>query len=157
MATTTAELTQIKRSVFINAPKSRVWRAITSAREFSIWFGAAFDGEFRPGTRLSMVSTHPGECQGVPFFINVEHIDQENSFAWTWDPGVPDPTIDLKTQPKTQVEFTLTEQDGGTLVTVIETGFDKFTLDRRAKLFSENSRGWDFQLKSLESYVSQAA
>ena len=156
MATALAELTQIERSVFIKASKSRVWRALTSAREFGIWFGAAFEGEFKLGARLSMISTHPGECQGVPFFINVESINPEHSFAWTWDPGVPDPTVDLKTQPQTRVEFTLAEQDGGTLVTVIESGFDKFSLDRRAKLFSENSRGWDFQLQSLHSYVSQA-
>ncbi len=156
MATTAPELTRIERSVFLKAPKNRVWRAIISPREFSTWFGAKFEGVFKPGARLNMVSTHPGEHNGKPFRIEVDRIEPEDSFSWTWGPGVSD-AADASTQPKTRVEFTLVEQDGGTLVTVIETGFDQFSLERRAKMFSDNSRGWDIQMASLNQYVSQAA
>ena len=35
---------RIEKRVLLRAPRSRVWRAITDAREFGSWFGVAFDG-----------------------------------------------------------------------------------------------------------------
>jgi hypothetical protein len=55
------------------------------------------------------------------------------------------------------VEFRLTEVEGGTLVTVVETGFDHLSLARRARVFEENTNGWAIQLESLTRYAGQGA
>lgn len=49
---TTTLTDRIERSILINAPRSRVWRALTTPGEFREWFGLAPNGEFTPGARL---------------------------------------------------------------------------------------------------------
>ncbi len=41
---------RIEKQILLRAPRERVWRAISDAKEFGIWFGVAFDGPL-PRTR----------------------------------------------------------------------------------------------------------
>jgi uncharacterized protein YndB with AHSA1/START domain len=55
------------------------------------------------------------------------------------------------------VEFTLKKIDGGTLLTVTESGFDKLPEHRRAEAFRMNQGGWNQQMKNIEAYVSKSS
>jgi uncharacterized protein YndB with AHSA1/START domain len=148
----TSELTKIERKALIRAPRSRVWRALTTSQEFSKWFSADLEGSFVPGERLDMISTHPSG-KGARFYLIVERMEPEHTFSWRWHPGSAKSDED----GTTLVEFHLEEVAEGTLVTVTETGFDGISLARRAKAFEENSHGWEIQLESLKQYANQAA
>jgi uncharacterized protein YndB with AHSA1/START domain len=55
----------------------------------------------------------------------------------------------------TLVEFTLEDAEGGgTTLTIVESGFDKIPLARRAEAFRMNTEGWGGQIKNLTAYVS---
>jgi hypothetical protein len=60
-------------------------------------------------------------------------------------------------RPGTLVTFELAEAPGGTLLTVVESGFDSIPLERRAKAFSANEEGWSAQVVNIERHVDQAA
>ena len=64
------------------------------------------------------------------------------------------PAIDYSAEPMTLVEFTLEEAEGGTALTIVESGFDRIPLARRAEAFRMNTEGWGGQIKNLERYVS---
>jgi uncharacterized protein YndB with AHSA1/START domain len=147
--TASTDLSRIERSVWIRAPRARVWRAITNVAEFSAWFRVTAEGEFAPGARVRMTSTHPG-YEGISFFIEIAAVEPERTFSWRWHPGAQQSPDD---EPKTLVEFRLTDEEGGTRVTVIETGFERLSLGRRAAAFQDNTRGWEFQLEALDGYV----
>jgi uncharacterized protein YndB with AHSA1/START domain len=149
--TASTDLSRIERSIFIRAPRARVWRAITKVAEFSAWFRVTAEGEFAPGARVRMTSTHPG-YEGISFFIEIAGVEPERTFSWRWHPGAQQPPED---EPKTLVEFRLTEEGGGTRVTVTETGFERISLERRAAAFEDNTKGWEFQLKALEGYAGR--
>jgi uncharacterized protein YndB with AHSA1/START domain len=149
---TPQEHTKIERKTMIHAPRSRVWRALTNAQEFSKWFSADLAGAFEPGKRLDMVSTHP--CgNNARFYVIVERMEPEHTFSWRWHPG----SAKADEDGSTLVEFHLEEVQGGTLLTVTESGFDRISLARRAKAFEENTRGWEMQMESLKQYATQAA
>ena len=152
----TTEQSRIERKTLIRAPRSRVWRAITDLGQFSIWFGVKAEGAFEPGARLRMTSTHKGH-EGITFFMTVDEISPEHRFSWRWNPGSEQPPPETPTAPTTLVEFLLDEVEGGTMVTVIESGFDRVDPALRAKAFADNSEGWDFQMKSLSDYVGKTA
>ena len=153
---TASALSRVERSSLVRAPRSRVWQALTNVKEFSKWFGVEAEGEFAPGARLRMVSTH--ECgKGQEFFVDVVSMEAPETFSWRWSPGSKQPGEDTSSEPATLVEFRLTEAEGGTLVTVVESGFDRLSLARRARVFEENDRGWEFQLASLTRYAGQTA
>jgi uncharacterized protein YndB with AHSA1/START domain len=149
--TASTDFSRIERSVWIRAPRTRVWRAITNVAEFSAWFRVTAEGEFAPGARVRMTSTHPG-YEGISFFIEIADVEPEHTFSWRWHPGAQQPPED---EPKTLVEFRLTDEDGGTRVTVTESGFEQISLARRAAAFEDNTKGWEFQLKALDGYVGR--
>ncbi len=84
---------RIEKRVVLRAPRSRVWRAISDAKEFGTWFRITLDGAFAAGK-------------------------------------------------------------GGTALTIVESGFDRIPLARRAEAFRMNTEGWGGQIKNLERYVS---
>jgi len=64
-----------------------------------------------------------------------------------------EPGVDYSQEPSRLVVFTLEEADGGILLTVSESGFDRIPLDRRAKAFTANEQGWGMQVKLIEAYL----
>jgi uncharacterized protein YndB with AHSA1/START domain len=147
---------RIEKRVTLRAPRSKVWRALTQIDEFCRWFGLEkADGEFAPGARVRMIPADKS-C-GDEFHVFVEQMDPERLFSWRWHPGAPDPNADYYAEPTTLVVFELKEVAGGTLLTIVESGFNRISLTRRAKVLGENDGGWDEQLVSLERYVGQAS
>ena len=106
---------------------------------------------------MDMVSTHP-LAAGAKFTVEVETIEPERLFSWRWHPGAkPAGTVVEDVEPSTRVEFRLEDAEGGTLVTVVESGFDRLSLARRAKAFEENEKGWEIQLAALDEYAGRPA
>jgi hypothetical protein len=54
------------------------------------------------------------------------------------------------------VEFHLEPVKEGTLLTVVESGFDRLPAGRRMEAFRMNEEGWSTQLKNIEEYVTPA-
>jgi len=153
---TPSDLNRIQKHILIRAPRHKVWRALTTLEEFARWFQVKAEGAFAPGVTVDMVSTHPLGA-GARFSVTVQTMEPEQLFSWTWHPGVKPAGVENASEPTTLVEFRLVEDEGGTLVTVSESGFDKLSLDRRAKAFRENEKGWEIQLAALRDYAGESA
>ena len=72
-----------------------------------------------------------------------------------WHPYAIDPTVDYSSEPMTLVEFRLEDADGGTLLMIVESGFDRVPLARRAEAFKMNEQGWTEQMRNIDRYVSR--
>jgi uncharacterized protein YndB with AHSA1/START domain len=145
---------QIQKTIVLNAPRSKVWRALTDSRRFGEWFQARVDGPFKPGQRASGAVTYKG-YEHLRFEVTIEQMEPERLFSWRWQPG-GDPDID-PAEPTTLVVFELEEVAEGTRLTVTESGFDRIPVAWRAKAFRENDEGWSGQLESLRKYIASAA
>ena len=146
----TAQMSAIEQQVIIHAPRSRVWKALTTPSEFSTWFRANVSAtEFREGDRIDLVSTYPGH-EGTAFFIQIDKIEPEHCFVWRWGP------VKATAEDKlTTVTIELEEIPQGTRVKVTESGFDQFSLEQRAKAFEANTQGWKLQTQNLRNYAEQ--
>jgi uncharacterized protein YndB with AHSA1/START domain len=146
---------QIEKRILLHAPRSRVWRALADAESFGQWFGVKMNGSFTPGARMQGKILHKG-YEHVPFEITIERMEPERAFSWRWHPNAIDPNTDYSAEPTTLVVFELEENGEGTLLTVVESGFDGIPLTRRAEAYRGNEGGWAAQMQSIERYVSQA-
>jgi len=160
MTTTTPTSTgdRIEEQVLLNAPRARVWRALTNAGELGAWFGVNLAGAtIAPGARVTGNITSPG-YEHVVFDAIVEEMEPERRFAWRWHPHALDPAVDYSAEQRTLVAFTLEDApDGGTLLRVVESGFDAIPEARRESAFRGNSGGWRGQLqKRLPAYLASA-
>jgi hypothetical protein len=62
--------------------------------------------------------------------------------------------VDYSSEEPTLVTFTLSDAPGnGTLLTVVESGFDKVPAHRREEAFRMNSGGWDAQMQNIARHV----
>jgi uncharacterized protein YndB with AHSA1/START domain len=155
---TLSSLNQIQRSTFVRASRSRVWRALTDISEFCKWFSAETDDPaFQPGANIKFRSTYPGPYYKMEFSVNIEEMAAEQTFSWRWHPGAKVPGEDVSSEPMTLVTFTLEDAEGGTRVTVTETGFDELFATRRDRAFKDNDSGWKTQMAAFEGYFSEGA
>ena len=146
---------RIERHIDMNAPITRVWRALTDHTKFSAWFGGTLNGPFQVGRS---VRADFGECCGhkdARANITVVAMDPEHYFAWHWHPFAIDPAQDYSAEEPTLVEFRLQPIDGGTRLSVVESGFDRIPAHRRDEAFRMNSGGWDAQIRNIAEYVNR--
>lgn len=166
MPTTTTD--RIEKSIVLRAPRARVWRALTDPQEFGDWFGMRFLDPFAPGAtvRATIVGTivdpdvaaAQRQHAGMTFELVIDRIEPQRVFSFRWHPGAVDPAVDYSKEPTTLVEFVLEELHDGTKLTVVESGFDRIPIERRALAFNGNEQGWGIVVtliaKYLESHVA---
>jgi uncharacterized protein YndB with AHSA1/START domain len=83
-------------------------------------------------------------------------MEPERLFSFTWHPYAVDPNEDYSGEPPTLVEFTLQKTAKGTLLRVVESGFDKLPAKRCNEAFRMNERGWSAQIGNIGQHVGQA-
>lgn len=167
---------RIEKQIRLAAPRSRVWRAISDSEEFGEWFGVSLDGPWVPGKAMRGHFGQPvTQAQidqalakvGLPsapiattlpeVFCVVEAIEPETYFAFRWIPYGIDAGIDPAKEPTTLVEFRLADDGAGTLLSVVESGFDRVPLARRRRAFLMNRGGWSAQLENISGYLRSSA
>ncbi|AOJ89889.1 vanillate O-demethylase oxidoreductase VanB [Burkholderia sp. MSMB0856] len=158
---------RIEKQALLAAPLARVWEAVSNAWEFGTWFGVTFDGPFVADRPLfgritpTRVDDDVAKAQepyaGTVFEIVVDRVEPKQRFSFRWHPFAIDPNIDYASEPMTLVTFALAEANGGTLLTITETGFDQLIATRRAKAREMNDHGWAAQMMLITKYLAKHA
>jgi uncharacterized protein YndB with AHSA1/START domain len=156
---------QIEKTTIVKAPLAKVWQAISDAKAFGTWFGIAFEGPFVAGqtTRGAIAKTQVDDAiaaQQAPYVgmrcdLQIERIEPMKLLSFRWHPGA-DPDVGPDA-PTTLVVFELAEVEGGTRLTITESGFEALPLERRAKAFADNEGGWEAQLTLVAKYLARGA
>ena len=147
----------VEREILIEASPAVVWRVITEPGHISRWFSdeaelealAGVDGAltWRPGGR----SRNKDLDASVPIRVVEAEPFRRFSFRWNHPLGAePDESNSAL------VEFSLTEEAGGTRLRVVESGIDAVTRDEedKARYFESHDQGWQRHLRELRDYVA---
>jgi len=146
---------RIEKQVVVRAPRARVWRALTDAQEFGTWFGVRPTSGFKPGARVSGAVTHKG-YEHLTWAVTIVAMEPARKLSWRWHPGAVSAS-DVADEPTTLVEFELADIEGGTLVKVVETGFDAIPATRRGDAYRSNDEGWGAQIDAIRRHVEAAS
>ncbi|MGE0868432.1 MAG: SRPBCC family protein [Kofleriaceae bacterium] len=167
---------RIEKRITLRAPIARVWRAISDTAQFGAWFGVKLDRPFAAGEAVTGVfEGHFDEAELIAHqqrlglkpskirppaphavFCTVERIEPERYLSFRWIPYGIDAECDPKDEPTTLVELQLEPTHHGTLLTIVESGFDRVPAHRRARAFMMNEGGWTAQLDNIKRYVEAA-
>ena len=130
------EAISLKRSIWINAPRERVWQAVSIPEQIAAWFA--------PGM------TFKNENNIISILMDGQYID----VAWV---EVIDPPRELTTRPqpdkKTATTYLLEEENGGTRFTVIESSLEALPAEDRANYLERNGSEWEKALGNLNAYI----
>lgn len=153
----------IVKTMIFKAPLERVWSAVSDADEFGQWFGVRFDGPFTPHTPLTghivptVVDPEVAKMQephrGLPFAFTVNAIEPMSRISFSWHPFAIEKGRDYSAEPMTLITFALETVEGGTKLTLTESGFDGIPLERRLEAFRANEGGWAHQMKLIEGWL----
>ena len=153
MPTTAPSTDRIEKQITLDAPRSRVWRALTDVEQFNAWFGVSLATPFAPGAEVSG-RINIRSYEHVTLTIWIETMDAERFFSFRWHPYAIETGIDYSAEPTTLVSFTLEDAGAGTRLTIVESGFDAIPESRRAKAFTMNSNGWNGQAENIRKFLA---
>jgi uncharacterized protein YndB with AHSA1/START domain len=143
---------RIEKHAVLRAPIERVWSAISDSAQFGAWFKARFHEPFVAGRSVVGEFTEPGYV-GRKFVVRVEEITEPERFAFRWHPHEMDRPADSSPEA-TLVQFLLEPHPEGTLLRIVESGFDRLPPEERERQLRANSEGWDQQIGRVSAYVS---
>jgi uncharacterized protein YndB with AHSA1/START domain len=144
---------RIEKLVDLDAPRSRVWRALTDYTQFNQWFGVLLTTPFSAGTAVSG-KMNIRNYEHFTLTIWIESMEPERLFSFRWHPYALEEGVDYSAEPTTLVTFTLEDAGTGTQLTIVESGFDAIPESRRAKAFSMNERGWNGQAENIRKFLA---
>jgi len=154
MPTSAPSTDRIEKQITLDAPRSRVWRALTEVKEFNAWFGVSLATPFAPGAEVSG-QINIRNYEHVTMTIWIETMEPPRFFSFRWHPYAIERGVDYSAEPTTLVSFTLEDVGAGTRLTIVESGFDAIPVSRRAKAFSMNSNGWNGQAENIRKFLAR--
>src|SRR3954468_806000 len=119
---------RIEKRIELNAPVSRVWRALTDHREFGEWFRVKLEGPFVPGQVARGRITYSG-YEHIKWEAIIQKMEPERLFSFIWHPYAIDSNKDYSQEAPTLVEFRLEKTASGTLILLTESGFGNIPSD----------------------------
>lgn len=140
----------IERKLLLNAPRKKVWDAITRADLISQWFGTnAIIPSLTVGQEIVFEwADYDYTCRAL-----IEKVEPMNCFAYRWEHGKADLDRPIREETLTLVTFTLQDAGAGTELTVVESGFA--SLPEGVGSYEENYSGWKFELNELQEYLNK--
>lgn len=134
--------TTVTRDIWINAPRERVWGAITNADTIMKWWGDTWViHRLEVGGLIEF--GRPGDMLNATIAV----LDPPRQFSIHWP-----------SQPNYQAAnaytiFDLAEENGGTRITVTETGYEALSGAERQERMDSTGSGYTKVLANLKAYV----
>ena len=131
----------IEQNIAINAPTSRVFRALTDASELVRWFPTEATTDARPGGTYEFKFIFDDADDNHEPAGEYREVTPDTLVSFSWPAGDDDVI--------TEVSFSLAEVDGGTEVTLLHSGWTA----ELAKSKVGHTRGWTFFMRNLKTYL----
>ena len=136
---------RIERTIHLGRTPQEVWPALTTAEGLSAWFSEQATIDLRPGGALELTWSDAHNP-----VMRVERVEPVSVFGFTWP-------MDARSEgdaQRTYVEFTLEPHDGGTRLTVVESGFAQLPGDAYGPTYASHTDGWQSELDELIAYLA---
>jgi len=134
----------VERTIWIAAPRERVWQAITDAEQIQQWWD-----DYWEIPALQVGGAVKFGTEDDPMLATIVVVDRPREFAIQWPPQPQYHSIAMFTR------YVLEEENGGTRVTVSETGFEALPDEIRQERFDSTARGYTTVLANLKSYLEE--
>jgi uncharacterized protein YndB with AHSA1/START domain len=131
----------VERSIWIDAPRERVWHAVTDPEQVAQWLLPPFLGAQMKRDERGTLFVSMGEMD-IPVAI-LEALDPPRQVS---SRGLPDRLL--------ATTYTLDEENGGTRVTVTMAGFEALPEGARQDRLHPIGTSWEKALENLKAYVA---
>jgi uncharacterized protein YndB with AHSA1/START domain len=125
---------KIEKRVTINAPVSKVWKALTDKDELKEWMMMPTDFEAVIGKEFTFKAKGNENWDGF-IYCNVMEVEINKKLSFSWNAKI--------VGAETLVTILISEKEGNSELTLIHTGWEKLPADARPKMIESHSKGWE--------------
>jgi len=146
----TRKTVAIERSIWIAAPRERVWRAITDPKQIQQWFSPATPWELSALEVGGRLYVYDAENDTEMYTQTIELVDPPHRLV----------TRSVAEPPDTMVQdtmYTLVEENGGTRLTLTYSGYEQEPDATRWSHMEENSFGFGMMLQNTKAFIEGEA
>ncbi|MFN8420994.1 MAG: SRPBCC domain-containing protein [Anaerolineae bacterium] len=137
------ETMQVERSIWINASRERVWKALIDPEQLAQWFLPPMLGAQMKRDENGTIYVSLGAME-VPIAV-LEAVEQPRKII---SRSLPDKLL--------KTTYTLEEENGGTRVMVLLSGFDALNEQSAQERLAPSGAVWEKALNNLQAYVDGA-
>jgi uncharacterized protein YndB with AHSA1/START domain len=141
------ETLAIERSVLIDAPRQRVWHAITDPAQLEEWYAPGCPWEIPALQAGATVKFHNTDTDIQLATIEVVNPLQEFALRWQLDPAHPGITL--------LNSFRLNEENDSTRLTVSQAGYEALPDGMREEQLSMDEEAYTAIAESLKDYLER--
>jgi uncharacterized protein YndB with AHSA1/START domain len=131
----------LEHSIWLDAPRERIWQALTEPSQIIQWFTPAL-----PGGQMTLDGSGKLIVQLGPITIDFALLE-----------AVHEPQqLTLRTLPDRRITttYTLSSENNGTQLQAKTTGFEALVLSKQTKSLNLNNAAWEKTLKNLQAFVA---
>jgi uncharacterized protein YndB with AHSA1/START domain len=138
---------KIEKRITINAPVSKVWKALTDKNELTEWMMMPTTFEPVVGKEFTFKSETKEYWDGW-IYCKVMEVEKNKKLSFTWNAQI--------VGADTLVTILIVEKGGKTELSLIHTGWEKLPAEARAKMIESHNGGWDERiLQKLPELLSK--
>jgi uncharacterized protein YndB with AHSA1/START domain len=126
-------------------PRVQAWRAVTEAEQLGRWYAPSFQWEIpalEVGGRVKFYNAADDILNAT-----IEVVDPPSLFRLRWDAYEGYANVSLVTS------FTLAEDNGGTRVTILESGYEAVPEEERQQWLDSTGHGYGMSMENLKAYL----
>lgn len=135
----------VERSVWIAAPRERAWHAVTEVEHLDRWYATCCTWEIpalQVGAPVKFLNTPTDALEAT-----IAVLDPPREFTLHWQPDKIYPQMSLITS------FLLEEENGGTRVTIRESGYENIPEAERQEWLDAAGMGYTGSLENLAALL----
>jgi uncharacterized protein YndB with AHSA1/START domain len=125
---------KIEKKIVIEAPVSKVWKALTNRDEMKEWMMMPTTFEAVVGKEFTFKAKGNENWDGF-IYCKVVEVEINKKLSFTWNAKI----IGVDTL----VTILIFEKGRKTELKLIHTGFDKLPVEARAKMIESHNKGWE--------------
>jgi uncharacterized protein YndB with AHSA1/START domain len=139
----------VERSIWVNVPRERAWRAVTEPEHLDRWYATYYRWDI-PVLQVGATVKFYGKDEATASDIQVgtiEVVDPPREFTLRWQATPQYPAVSLVTS------FLLVEENGGTRVTISESGYENVPEEERQGWLDATAGGYGMSVENLKALL----
>jgi uncharacterized protein YndB with AHSA1/START domain len=141
----------VERHIWINAPRERVWQAVTDPKQLSQWYATYYHWEIPALHVGATVTFYNKDNRQDAQVATIEVLNPPQEFTVRWQPHAEYPAVSLVTS------FLLSDERGGTRATIRESGYEGVPEDERQQWLDATGGGYAMSMENLQAFVEGRA
>lgn len=134
----------VERSIWIDTTPERAWAAVTEPQQLTRWYATNYAWDIPALAVGGRVKFHNSETEVL--HATIEVVEPLREFTLRWDASVHYGVVLV-------TSFLLSVENGGTRVTIRESGYDMVPTDERQQWLEATGGGYTMSMENLKAHL----